>query len=465
MLKQVGTQSQHFHVLPQQIQLLKLFHLTTLDLQHRIQVELNDNPMLEAEAQDEETTKEDTNKEQDFLDTDEYVYDDIPDYKLEHNNYLAEDQTKRPFAEPHDFRKTLKEQLTVHLNQDTDFLIADFLINSLNEDGLLDSDVSAISDDISFQNHLVVEPAQVACVLTKLQQIEPCGMGCRSMKDFLLFQLRSMIPSPRITNCITLLSHHFLDLSRRNMEKIASSMAIPETELREMIRFIGALPMKPFSQSQSSAPAPCIIPDFIITEEGGRLQVALYRQRSSVLFVNQSMSSMLEKEKKGDKATLLYLKSKLSSAQWFVDAIKQRETTMLSIMNEVVRFQAAYFQEGDIRLLKPMILKNIAEKINMDISTVSRITCNKYADTPFGTIALKSLFSEGVANDEGTSISNRVIQLAIREVVNVENVHAPYTDRQLVTILSTKGFAIARRTVSKYREHLRIPTAELRTAW
>lgn len=464
MLKQIGMQTQHFTVLPQQIQLLKLFHLTTTDLQLRIQVELNDNPMLEEEVLEEDNVPEEANTEQDFLDTDEYAYDDIPDYKLEHNNYLAEDHPQRPFAEPESFRATLKQQIAVHLTTPQENAIAAFLIDSLDEEGLLDLDLASIADDVSFQNQVIVETSEVEKVLHILQSMEPHGLGCRSMVEFLLFQLRRMPTETVVTNSIQLLSAHFHDLSHRQMEKIATRLHITEQALREAIQFIATLPRKPLAESQSSTPAPRIIPDFIITQEGGNLNVSLFRQRSSVVFVNQSLTTMLEKQEKADKATLLYLKSKLNSAQWFVEAIKQRETTMLSIMNEMVMFQSDYFQEGDVRLLKPMVLKNIAEKIGMDISTVSRITCNKYADTPFGTIALKSLFSEGVANEQGERISNRVIQLAIREVVDVEDSNAPYTDQQLVTILSQRGYSIARRTVSKYREHLRIPTAQHRMA-
>ncbi|NOT76024.1 MAG: RNA polymerase factor sigma-54 [Cyclobacteriaceae bacterium] len=467
MLKQIGTQKQHFNVLPQQIQLLKLFHLTTLELQQRIQEELNDNPLLEEEVNDEDKLSAESSKDeiQEYQDEEEYAYDDIPDYKLEHNNYLAEDTAQRPFAELHDFRKALKEQMSVHLSNEKETIIAEFLIDSLDEQGFLDADASSLADDISFQNHIVVEAEEVERMRLLLQQIDPCGIGCRTIKEFLIFQLQAMEQEDTVKYGISLLSDHFQDLSNRNMEKIANKIQISEDELRDVIRLIATLKRKPFTELQSSVAAPHVIPDFIITENDDKLEVSLYRQRSSTLFINQSLTKMLEKEKKADKATVTYLKGKLNSAQWFVDAIKQRETTMMKIMTEILKFQADYFREGDIRFLKPMILKNIAEKIGMDISTVSRITCNKYADTPFGTILLKSLFSEGVENEQGEMISNRVIQTAIEEVVKTEDKHAPYTDQQLVSILSGKGFDIARRTVSKYREHLQIPIAQRRAAW
>jgi RNA polymerase sigma-54 factor len=468
MLRQVATQKQHFNVLPQQIQLLKVFHLNTLELQQRIQEELNDNPLLEEDVTEEDKLPEEPTKDdvQDYQDEEEYAYDDIPDYKLEHNNYLSEDQTaQRPIAEVHDFRKALKQQFCIHIKDTKELIIAEFLIDSLNEDGLLEQEASAIADDISFQNNMVVEADEIESVRLRLIQVEPGGMGCRTMKEFLLFQLERMEKTTSVVNAISLLKDHFHDLSRRNMEKIASKIQISEDELRDVIKLISSCKMKPYVESETATVAPQVIPDFIITEVHGKLEVSLYRQHSSTLFISQSLTKMLDKEKTADKSTVQYLKSKLNSAQWFVDAIKQRETTMLKIMRELVKFQADYFKDGDISLLKPMILKNIAERVGMDISTVSRITCNKYADTPFGTILLKSLFSEGVENEQGEMISNRVIQTAIKEVVKSEDKHAPYTDQQLVSILSSKGFDIARRTVSKYREHLQIPIAQRRAAW
>lgn len=463
MLKQIGRQSQHHSVLPQQIQLLKLFHLTELDLQHRIQVELSDNPMLEAEIQDEGTTAiEAVEGRQDADDTTD---DDLPDYNLEHNNYLPPDRTQRPFAEAYDFRKALKQQLSVHLTSDKEAAIAEFLVDSLNEDGFLDREVSMLADEISFQQQVIVESTEVNRVLGILLHLSPRGMGSRTMKDFLLFQLNARPPSPLVATSLALLTKHFHDLSYHQMEKIALGLDITESAVREAIAFIGTLPMKPFFHSQSSTPAARIIPDFLIAELDGSLSISLFHQRSSVVFVNQTLGHLLEKQNKSDKATLTYLKSKLNSAQWFVDAIKQRETTLLSIMHALVKFQAAYFREGDVRQLVPMILKDIADIVGMDISTVSRITCNKYAETPFGIIPLKSLFSEGVANERGASISNRVIRQAIREVVDGEDRSAPYTDKQLVSILNTKGFSIARRTVSKYRQRLAIPPAQHRVAW
>lgn len=467
MLRQIRTQKQHFNVLPQQIQLLKIFHLNTLELQRRIQEELNDNPLLEEEVDEDAKQQEEAGKEEvkDYQDEEEYVYDDIPNYKLEHNNYLPENQAQLPFPEQQDFRKTLRQQMFIHLTNSKEIIIADFLIDSLDEEGLLDQESSSIADDISFQNNIIVEPEEVETVRTKLQQVEPCGMGCRSIKEFLVFQLERMEQTDCVKYAICLLNEHFQDLYHRNMEKIAAKIQITEDELREVIRLVSTCKMKPFAESQSSTLSPRIVPDFIITEDGNKLSISLYRQRSSTLFINQSLTKMLDKEEKTDKHTVQYLKSKLNSAHWFVDAIKQRESTMMKIMTEIVKFQADYFKDGDIRLLRPMILKNIATTVGVDISTVSRITCNKYADTPFGMTLLKSLFSEGVENEQGELISNRVIQTAIEEVVKAEDKQAPYTDQQLVSILSMRGFDIARRTVSKYREHLQIPIAQRRTAW
>ena len=467
MLRQIRTQKQHFNVLPQQIQLLKIFHLNTLELQRRIQEELNDNPLLEEDVDEQDKQQEEAAKDdvQDYQCEDEYAFDDIPNYKLEHNNYLPENQAQLPFPELQDFRKTLRQQIFIHLNGPREVIIANFLIDSLSEEGLLDQEMSSFADDISFQNSMVVEPEEVERVRAKLQQIEPCGMGCGSIREFLVFQLQRMEQTHCVKNAICLLNDHFQDLYHRNMERIASKIHITEAELRDVIQLVGDCKMKPFAELESSTLSPRIVPDFIITEDGDKLSISLFRQRSSTLFINQSLTKMLDKQEKADKHTVQYLKSKLNSAQWFVDAIKQRESTMMKIMTEIVRFQSDHFKDGDIRLLKPMILKNIAQAVGVDISTVSRITCNKYADTHFGMILLKSLFSEGVENEQGELISNRVIQTAIEEVVESEDKQAPYTDQQLVSILSVKGFDIARRTVSKYREHLQIPIAQRRTAW
>jgi RNA polymerase sigma-54 factor len=469
MLNQVHSQKQSFTVLPQQIQLLKLFHLNTLGLQQRIQEELIENPVLEESVSEEdnvtEASKDDTIQE--YQDQAEYQEDDIPDYKLEHNNYLSDaDLPQRPIPEYLDFRKDLKEQVRVLLADPMQLMIAEYLIDSLSDDGMLEQDMSSIADDISFQKNKVIAAAEIEYVRRQLLRLEPMGIGCTSIKEFLLLQLRQRDQADKKTQlAIQLLEKNFGDLAHRNMEKIASQLNINESELRGILKLISTCQLKPLAESSGPPQRDAIVLDFVVTQNNDIIEVSLYRQRSSTLFINNSLSAMVTNGKCGDKGTLQYLKSKLSSAQWFVSAIKQRETTMLNVMKAIVRFQKDYFKDGDIRLLKPMILKDIADEVGVDISTASRITCNKYADTHFGTTLLKDLFSKGIENERGEAISNRVIQKAIEDVVEGENKQKPYTDQQLVAVLAEKGFNIARRTVAKYREQRQIPVMQVRALW
>ena len=281
-----------------------------------------------------------------------------------------------------------------------------------------------------------------------------------------MYQLNKMNAShPDVIKAICLLEKHFDNLTYRNPEKIAYLLNIEEDELQIVLRLIRTCKPKPVTETDSTSTHATVIPDFIIRREGERFEISLYRQRSATLFINQSMAAITGRQSGHDKGAQQYMKSKLNAAQWFVDAIKQREGTMQKVMRVIVELQQGYFVDGDIDQLKPMILKNVSDKTGVDISTISRITCNKYADTHFGTILLKDLFSEGIQNDRGENISNRVIQSAIEEVVRNEDKKNLLTDQQLVGILSGKGFHIARRTVAKYREQLKIPAAQLRALW
>jgi RNA polymerase sigma-54 factor len=273
---------------------------------------------------------------------------------------------------------------------------------------------------------------------------------------------------PDVKIAIRLLEEHFSDLHHRNMDKIKVQLKIDEEELKIVLTLISTLKMRPVCELQEGVSTnQNILPDFVVTRNSDNIEVQLYRQRSESLNINSTWKEMAENNAKvtTDKSAVQYIKNKLQSAQWFIHAVQQRESTMLKIMRSIVQLQHEYFLTGDINLLKPMILKNVAEMVGVDISTVSRITCNKYAETPFGLILLKDLFTEGIANEKGQVISNRVIQSAIEEVIQNEDKHNPYTDQQLVKILSQKGFSVARRTVAKYREQLQIPVSHVRGLW
>ena len=314
-----------------------------------------------------------------------------------------------------------------------------------------------------------METEEITAVLLKIQQLDPVGVGARNVRECLLIQLHRMNEKrPDVRMGIRLLENHFTDLHNRNMDKIKHQLKIDEEELKIVLQLISTLKMKPVCEQEDGVNCnQNILPDFTILQVGDVLEVQLYRHRSESLSINSSWKQIAtgSNQVTTDKAAIDYLKNKLQSAQWFIHAVQQREATMLKIMRAIVQLQYDYFLTGDINLLKPMILKNIAEMVGVDISTVSRITCNKYVETPFGLLLLKDLFTEGIANENGLVITNKVIQSAIEEVIETEDKHAPYTDQQLVNILSQKGFSVARRTVAKYREQLQIPVSHVRGLW
>jgi RNA polymerase sigma-54 factor len=472
MINQRLAQKQRLKILPQQIQLLNFFHLNTLELEQRIQQELEDNPLLDDQKNEFEPLIDKYNKNsiQDYQDWEEYGYDDIPDYKLEYGCYLHNDKIpEKPLSNSFDYRKSLKEQFRLTSASENEIELANFIIDSLNDSGLMEQSVEDVAEDISFKNNKWIEPEEVLEVLKKIQLLEPVGIGARSIKECLLIQLyRLNKKHPDVRIAIKLLEDHFNDLHNRNMDKIKTHLRIDDEELKIVLRLIASLKMRPVCELQEGVSVnQNIVPDFIITRNGDNIEVQLYRLRSESLSINGSWKEMAENQAKvtTDKSAVQYIKNKLQSAQWFIHAVHQRETTMLKIMRAIIQMQYDYFMTGDISQLKPMILKNIAEMVGVDISTVSRITCNKYAETPFGLILLKDLFTEGIANQKGQVISNKVIQSAIEEVIESEDKHNPYTDQQLVKILSQKGFSVARRTVAKYREQLQIPVSHVRGLW
>lgn len=473
MLKQVQAQKQHHTILPQQIELLNLFHLNTLQLEQRIQDELNENPVLEETASQDEVVTDKFSKDtvQDFQNWEEYGYDDIPDYKTEYKNYLPTEKIpERPMAEVADFREDLKRQCRfLDLSEDK-YPLLDFLIDSLNDRGFLEQDLEDLASGISFKLKTWVEAPALEELLLVIRELEPQGAGCRSLQEYLLFQLRKLnAKRPDVRIAITLLEEHYHDLRACNLDKLKRELQLEEDEIKIVLVLLSHLKTRPISEAAPSISSHASIqPDFIVTGEGDEIAVSLYRQRSSGLHISQSWVEMVHQATQSttmDKSAKQYLRSKLSSAQWFVNAIQQRESNMIKIMKAIVEWQYDYFRYGDILMLKPMKLRNIADKVCVDISTVSRLTCNKYAETAYGTVLLKDLFTEGIVNQEGDSISNKVLQNIIEELIAGENKKAPYTDRQLVTLLAERSYSIARRTVAKYRELLNIPVAQIRGLW
>jgi RNA polymerase sigma-54 factor len=470
MITQQQTQKQQLKILPQQIQLLNLYFLNTLELEQRIKTELEENPLLD--AKEEESTKEEDQKlgdVQDYQDWDEYGYDDVPDYKAEYQNYFDNERTPdMPLSSTIHFKEDAKQQLRLlDLNEER-MAIAEYLIDVLSEKGLLDKPLEEIADDLSFYLHRVVEMDELKEAVAIIQTLEPVGIGATSIQECLVIQLRKLNSKrPDIRCALKLIEHHYSDLMHRQFEKIHHSLNIDEEELKVVLNVVGTLKFYPVCETATDfEPKNTILPDYIITKYGDNIQVNLQSSRSNSVFVNQSLYDQLADQcGKSDKSSTQYIRSKLQSAQWFVNAVKQREDTMMKIMRCIVDFQRDYFEEGDIRLLKPMVLRNVSDITGLDISTISRITSNKYAETHFGMIYLKDLFSEGIADKKGEVISNKVIQSVIGEAIAGEDKRRPYTDQQLVNILSGKGYNIARRTVAKYREQMRIPIAQIRAVW
>jgi len=448
-----------------------LFFLNSLELQQRIKNELEENPFLD--AQEEKAKDEDVNTSkdeiQDYDTWEDLNSDERMDYKSEYMNYFdSEVAPNTAIINVTSFKEDAKQQLHLLDLSKEDRIAAEYIIDILSPNGLMDRPLDEVVDDMSFHFQNVVEPETVKKALSIVQSLEPVGIGACNIKECLLLQLKNKnTKRPDVKCAITLLENHYNDLMHRQFEKLHHVLKIDEEEMRAVLSLIGSLQFYPVNETSQHDPKNTIIPDFIVTNVGENIQVNLYSSKSGSVFVNQSLHDQLASQVSNkDKTASQYIKSKLSSAQWFVNAIKQREDTMLRIMQCIVEIQHEYFISGDIRLLKPMVLRNVSEMSGMDISTISRITSNKYAETHFGVIYLKKLFSEGIADKKGDVISNKVIQSVIEDAIRTEDKRHPYTDQQLVNFLKTKeGYNIARRTVAKYREQMHIPIAQIRAVW
>jgi RNA polymerase sigma-54 factor len=478
MQRQTQTQRQTLKYSPLQIQMLNLLHLTTMELEQRIKEEIEENPILEEGKED--SASEDTPEDfadaddpaggddggsvQDYYDWDEFRDDDIPDYKTYANNQSADNELyTRPMVETVSFRDELKQQVHFLQLNERQQLVADFILDSLDEDGFLRRGTDVIADDISFANSMFIDSEEVEHMLKIIQQLDPPGIAASDLRECLLIQLHRIEARNDVWKWShRIVSDSFDELGARNYDKIMRITGLNEENLKKAIQLITTLNPKPASGLRNdSIVNESIKPDFMLRyTEDGEIEVQLTWGNSPALRLNKLFTQMAEK--KNDKATNQFLKSKMNSAKWFIDAIKQRENTMLSTLRAIVKLQYDYFQTGDIKKLRPMILKDVAEIIDMDISTASRVTTNKYVQTPFGIVLLKDLFTEGVTNEDGTEVSNREIQEAIREITDVEDKRHPYNDQQITDLLAEKGYSVARRTVAKYREQLNIPTARLR---
>jgi len=466
---------------PQQIQLMKLIQLPTQAFEERLKQEIEENPALDTEKDESEFDESLANEYEDDgnekidaedINIDEYLSDDeIPSYKTQANNYSADDEERDiPYAAGTTFHQSLKNQLNTFRINDEERLIAEFLVGSIDDAGYIRRNVLDLVDDLAFtQNVFTTEEKVIELLTTVVQRLDPIGVGGRDLKECLNIQLKSKPEKKTRKLAIEILESAFDHFVKKHYKKLMEKFDISEEELKEVILEISKLNPKPGSSyAGNNKIAEQIVPDFSIKIIDGNLDLTLNSRNAPELHISREYNNMLKgyqesKEKsKSQKDAVIFIKQKLDAAKWFIDAIRQRQQTLLVTMNSIMHYQLDYFLTGDERKLKPMILKDIAEQINMDISTVSRVANSKFVSTPYGTKLIKEFFSESMKNDQGEDVSTREIKKILETVIGDENKRKPLTDDKLSAVLKEKGYPIARRTVAKYREQLDIPVARLR---
>ena len=462
---------------PQQIQLMKLIQLPTIDFEQNIQRELEENPALEIEENRNDNIDEDysnSNEERlsdnEDINIDEYLnYDDTPSYKLNYSSNNENENNEIPFASGISFTEYLTSQLNTLKLDNKEKKIAEFLVGSIDNSGYIRQELNEIVDDLAFTQNLDVSIEKLKNILSIVQQLDPPGVGAQSLKDCLIIQLKRKAVNDDIELAIDILEHSFEHFSKKHFNKLIAKYNISEERLKAVIKEVEKLNPKPGnSYSNTDRPIEHIIPDFKIEIDNNNLLLTLNNRNSPILKISKEYDEMLKGYKldknktKSQKDAVQFIKQKLDSAKWFIDAVKQRQETLYVTMSAIMEYQKEYFITGDEKNMKPMILKDIAEKIEMDISTISRVANSKYVDTPYGTKLLKEFFSESMTTQSGEEISTIEIKKILQTIIENENKKFPETDEKLVKLLVNKGYKIARRTVAKYREQLNIPVARLR---
>ena len=484
MLKQSLHQKLLQKLSPQQIQLMKLIQLPTQAFEERLQQEIEENPALNSGKEETDNFDDSFSNENDYDDAgndkidandiniDEYLSDDeFPSYKTQSNNYSSDDDEKDiPYAAGISFHQSLLNQLNTFSLDEDERLIAEFLVGSIDDSGYIRREVIDLVDDLAFtQNVYTTEEKVVEILSTVVQKLDPVGVGARDLKECLIIQLQAKSSNESRYLAIEILRDAFDHFVKKHYNKLLEKFDITEDQLKDAITEISKLNPKPGSSyAGNNKIAEQIVPDFSIRIIDGQLELTLNSRNAPELHVSKEYNNMLKgyqdsKEKsKSQKDAVLFIKQKLDAAKWFIDAIKQRQQTLLITMNAIMHYQEEYFLTGDERKLKPMILKDIADEIDMDVSTVSRVANSKYVTTPYGTKLIKEFFSESMKNDQGEDVSTKEIKKILETVISEEDKRKPLTDEKLAQLLKEKGYPIARRTVAKYREQLDIPVARLR---
>ena len=482
MLKQSLQQKLLQKLSPQQIQLMKLIQLPTQAFEERLKQEIEENPALDTGKEESDDYDDDFSNEYDDTGTekidaddiniDEYLSDDeIPSYKTQTNNYSSDDEEKNvPYAAGTTFHQSLKNQIDTFTIDDEERAIAEFLVGSIDDSGYIRRDIIDLVDDLAFTANVFTTEEKVISVLNRVvHNLDPIGVGARDLQECLIIQLKAKDKTKIRSLAIDILENAFDHFVKKHYNKLLEKFTISEEELKEVNTEISKLNPKPGSSySGNNKIAEQIVPDFSIKIIDGELDLTLNSRNAPELHISKEYNNMLKgyqestSKSKSQKDAVFFIKQKLDAAKWFIDAIKQRQQTLLLTMNAIMHHQYDYFLTGDERRLKPMILKDIADKINMDVSTISRVANSKYVSTPYGTKLIKDFFSESMKNDQGEDVSTKEIKKILETVIAEENKKKPLTDEKLAKILKEKGYPIARRTVAKYREQLDIPVARLR---
>lgn len=470
---------------PQQIQLMKLIQLHTLEFQEELERELEENPALEV-------VKEDSGDEDDFssldsdyesegsesidtdFDVDEYLYDDEPSYKTASSNYSADDEdfdNESLLTEGQSLYDYLMEQIHLSSIDDEDLKIAEYIIGNLDNDGYLRREIKAIVDDLAFSQGIYTTQEKVKEILENyVQKLDPAGVGARDLQECLLLQIEKKVSRDKsVILAGNILRHQFDALTNKHYSKIINKYDIEEEDLKDALEVISKLSPKVGGNfdTQTITINQEIIPDFVIQIKDGQVIPLLNSRNAPTLRVSEEYKEILstyshDKNSAEHKQAALFIKQKLDAAKWYIDAINQRQNTLMQTISAIVKLQKEYFLTGDEKNIKPMILKDVADITGFDISTISRVVKSKYADTPSGIILLKNLFSDSLTNDDGEEVSTKEIKNHLQEVISQEDKRKPLTDDALVDVLKEKGYNIARRTIAKYREQLNIPVARLR---
>jgi RNA polymerase sigma-54 factor len=485
MLKQFLNLKLSQKLSPQQIQLMQLIQMPTQAFEQRLMEEMNENPALEGGTVEEEVYEKDEfdNNEDydDYQDSDnidsgdvnidEYLSnDETPDYKTQSSNYSEDDEEREsPLSAPVSFHQDLINQLNTFILSDNQRDIAEFLVGSIDDMGYIRRSIQDIVDDMAFTQGIYTDEKNVEKVLHIVHQLEPTGVGARDLQECLLLQLKHKTPTESVALAITIIEDQFEAFTKRHYEKLLQKFLISKEQLKKAIDEIEKLNPKPGGAFAGSNKMPDhVVPDFMIRVVDDELELTLNGRNAPELHVSKEYQEMMKTYKdsrdksNAQKDAVLFIKQKLDAAKWFIDAIKQRQDTLYVCMNAIMHFQQEYFLDGDESNLKPMILKDIADMVGLDISTVSRVANSKYVDTPYGTKLIKEFFSEAMVNDQGEEVSTIEIKKILQTVIAEEDKKKPLPDDQLTEILNEKGYPIARRTVAKYREQLDIPVARMR---